>query len=34
MSPSVNPLLTISALTERWGALIAEDHGWTINYNF
>jgi hypothetical protein len=32
--PASTRSLTISALTERCGALIAEDHGWTINYNF
>ncbi len=34
MPLSVNPSLTISAITERCCALIAQDHGWTINYNF
>ena len=29
----VNPLLTISAITERCCALIAEDRAWTINYS-
>ncbi|WP_392481097.1 GMC family oxidoreductase N-terminal domain-containing protein [Nostoc sp. C110] len=29
----VNPLLTISALAERCCTLIAEDRGWTINYD-
>lgn len=29
----VNPLLTISAVAERCCALIAQDRGWTINYN-
>ncbi|PRQ06720.1 GMC oxidoreductase [Enhygromyxa salina] len=29
----VNPLLTISAVAERSVALLAEDHGWTINYD-
>jgi cholesterol oxidase len=28
----VNPLLTISALVERCSALMASDHGWTIDY--
>lgn len=28
----VNPLLTISAVAERTCALIAQDHGWTIDY--
>lgn len=28
----VNPLLTISALAERCSALMAQDHGWTIDY--
>src|ERR671917_2118505 len=28
----VNPLLTISALTERCCALLAQDRGWTIDY--
>ena len=32
MSLSVNPSLTISAITERCCALIAADHGWTIDY--
>ncbi|MFT5708996.1 MAG: cholesterol oxidase, partial [Oceanospirillaceae bacterium] len=32
-SLAVNPLLTISALTERCCALIAEDRGWEINYD-
>ena len=31
-SLAVNPLLTISALTERCCALIAEDRGWHIDY--
>ncbi|MEW6737683.1 MAG: GMC family oxidoreductase, partial [Acidobacteriota bacterium] len=31
-SLGVNPLLTISGLAERSSALIAEDHGWTIDY--
>ena len=31
-SLGVNPLLTISALTERCCALIADDHGWEIDY--
>ncbi len=31
-SLAVNPLLTISAVTERCCALIADDHGWTIDY--
>lgn len=30
----VNPLLTISAVSERCCALIAQDRGWTINYDF
>lgn len=30
---AVNPLLTISAVTERACALIAEDHGWQIDYS-
>lgn len=30
----VNPLLTISAVAERCCALIAQDRGWTINYDF
>ncbi len=30
---AVNPLLTISAITERACALIAEDRGWNINYS-
>lgn len=30
----VNPLLTISALAERCCTLIAQDRGWTINYDF
>lgn len=29
----VNPLLTISAIAERCCALIAQDRGWTINYD-
>ncbi|MEA5502189.1 GMC family oxidoreductase N-terminal domain-containing protein [Halotia wernerae UHCC 0503] len=29
----VNPLLTISAVAERCCALIAQDRGWTINYD-
>lgn len=33
-SVGVNPLLTISALAERCCALIAQDRGWTINYEF
>lgn len=33
MSLGVNPLLTISALTERSCALIAKEHGWTIDYD-
>ncbi|MEM7553635.1 MAG: GMC family oxidoreductase N-terminal domain-containing protein [Cyanobacteria bacterium P01_A01_bin.84] len=32
-SLGVNPLLTISAIAERCCFLIAEDNGWTINYN-
>ncbi|WP_263381488.1 GMC oxidoreductase [Granulicella arctica] len=32
-SLGVNPLLTISAVAERCCALIAEDRGWTIDYN-
>lgn len=31
-SLAVNPLFTISALTERCCALIAQDNGWTIDY--
>jgi len=31
-SLGVNPLLTISALAERSCCLIAEEHGWTVNY--
>ncbi|MEN8167218.1 MAG: GMC family oxidoreductase N-terminal domain-containing protein [Pseudomonadota bacterium] len=31
-SLAVNPLLTISALTERCCSLMAEDHGWQIDY--
>jgi cholesterol oxidase len=31
-SVGVNPLFTISALAERTCALIAEDHGWKIDY--
>lgn len=33
MSLSVNPSLTISAITERCCALIAEDRGWKIDYS-
>jgi len=33
MSLGVNPLLTISALTERTCALIAKERGWTIDYD-
>ncbi|MGZ8687227.1 MAG: GMC oxidoreductase, partial [Gaiellaceae bacterium] len=33
-SLGVNPLLTISALTERCCALIADDRGWVIDYAF
>lgn len=33
-SLGTNPLLTISGLAERNTKLIAEEHGWTINYNF
>lgn len=32
-SLAVNPLLTISAMAERCCALMAEDRGWTINYD-
>ncbi len=32
-SLGVNPLLTISAVTERCAALIARDRGWTIDYH-
>ena len=32
-SLGVNPLLTISAVAERCCALIAQDRGWTINYD-
>lgn len=32
-SLGVNPLLTISALAERACALLAADHGWTIDYS-
>jgi cholesterol oxidase len=32
-SLGVNPLLTISATAERCSALIAQDRGWTINYD-
>ncbi len=32
-SLGVNPLLTISAVTERCAALIASDRGWTIDYH-
>jgi cholesterol oxidase len=34
MSLSVNPSLTISALTKWCCALIAQDYGWTLNYTF
>ena len=34
MSLSVNPSLTFYSFSERCCALIAEDHGWTMNYNF
>lgn len=34
MSLSINPSLTISAITERCCALIAQDRGWTIDYSF
>jgi cholesterol oxidase len=30
----INPLLTISAIAERNCALLAQDHGWTIDYGF
>lgn len=30
----VNPLITISALAERACEIMAEDHGWTIDYGF
>ncbi len=33
-SIGVNPLLTISALAERCCALLAQDRGWTIDYEF
>jgi cholesterol oxidase len=33
-SLGVNPLITISAVSERCCALIAADHGWTIDYSF
>jgi cholesterol oxidase len=33
-SIGVNPLLTISALAERCCALMAQDRGWTIDYEF
>ena len=33
MSLGVNPLLTISAVAERSVALLAEERGWTIDYN-
>lgn len=32
-SLAVNPLLTISAITERCCRLMAEEHGWTIDYS-
>jgi cholesterol oxidase len=32
-SLGTNPLLTISAVSERCCALMAEDHGWTIDYS-
>lgn len=33
-SLGVNPLFTISAVAERCCALMAQDRGWTIDYNF
>ncbi|HUM70089.1 MAG TPA: GMC oxidoreductase, partial [Chloroflexota bacterium] len=33
-SLGANPLLTISALAERTMMLLAQDHGWQIDYNF
>jgi cholesterol oxidase len=33
-SVGANPLLTISAIAERTMALLAEDRGWTIDYEF
>lgn len=32
VSLGVNPLLTISAVAERNAALMAEEHGWTVDY--
>ncbi len=33
-SLGVNPLITISAISERTCALMAEDHGWVLDYSF